>query len=236
MTTTPFAEIQSLSPTAVIELFVLDTSPIPGSGNAIYRFHSGTNQLGTNVVWQGYEYVALPIGSDGFKWSSKGTLPRPRLSVAALDGTIGALIHSLDDLVGASVTLKRCFAKYLDAVNFPGGVNPTADPTKCWPDEPWFIERKISESKDVIEFELVTPLDVQSARIPKRVIVANACPWAYRGAECGYAGTSYFKADDTPTTADLDVCGKRLTSCKLRFGSKDAELPFGGFPGAARVR
>jgi len=27
-----------------------------------------------------------------------------------------------------------------------------------------------------------------------------------------------------------DVCGKRLNSCKLRFGSKD--LPFGGFPGA----
>lgn len=31
-----------------------------------------------------------------------------------------------------------------------------------------------------------------------------------------------------------DVCGKRLASCKLRFGDRD--LPFGGFPGANLVR
>jgi phage-related protein len=27
-----------------------------------------------------------------------------------------------------------------------------------------------------------------------------------------------------------DVCGKRLSSCKLRFGARD--LPYGAFPGA----
>lgn len=41
----------------------------------------------------------------------------------------------------------------------------------------------------------------------------------------------YFDENDTPvTSADHDVCGKRLTSCQLRFGSK-GYLPFGGFPG-----
>lgn len=39
-----------------------------------------------------------------------------------------------------------------------------------------------------------------------------------------------------PTSAvyDQDQCGKRLSSCKLRFGS--GQLPFGGFPGANLVR
>jgi phage-related protein len=30
--------------------------------------------------------------------------------------------------------------------------------------------------------------------------------------------------------ASQDVCGKRVDSCKLRFG-QNAELPFGGYPG-----
>lgn len=32
----------------------------------------------------------------------------------------------------------------------------------------------------------------------------------------------------------FDICGKRLTSCQMRFGEKD--LPFGGFPGANTAR
>jgi phage-related protein len=33
----------------------------------------------------------------------------------------------------------------------------------------------------------------------------------------------------------LDVCGKRLSSCKVREnGFTDKILPFGGFPGALR--
>ena len=42
----------------------------------------------------------------------------------------------------------------------------------------------------------------------------------------------------TAQQADLrekfDVCGKRLTSCQLRFGS--ANLPYGAFPGANLTR
>ena len=49
--------------------------------------------------------------------------------------------------------------------------------------------------------------------------------------ECGYTGTDYWTANDEEvSSASSDVCGKRLTSCKLRFGST-AELPYGSFPG-----
>jgi lambda family phage minor tail protein L len=45
------------------------------------------------------------------------------------------------------------------------------------------------------------------------------------------SGLVYFDENDTPVgAASADVCGKRLDSCKARFGSS-AELPFGSFPG-----
>jgi len=215
----PLTEIQSLAPTAILELFVLDAT---ACGGAVYRFHAGTNGLGASVVWQGYTYTPFPIQAEGFEWSSKGTLPRPKLRVAALDGVVGGLVRDLEDLIGATVTLKRCFAKHLDAANFSPAVNAYADPTACWPDEPWVVERKSLETSDVIEFELVTPLDVQNAKIPQRRVTANVCHWAFKGTECGYSGATA-------------TCGKRLADCQTIWGAT-ADLPFGGFPGSARVR
>jgi lambda family phage minor tail protein L len=44
-------------------------------------------------------------------------------------------------------------------------------------------------------------------------------------------GTSYFNENDqSVATLAADVCGKRLSSCKARFGTT-AELPFGSYPG-----
>jgi lambda family phage minor tail protein L len=53
----------------------------------------------------------------------------------------------------------------------------------------------------------------------------------YRSTECGYTGTNYFNENDSRvTTAAQDICGKKLSSCKVRFGAT-AELPFGSYPG-----
>jgi lambda family phage minor tail protein L len=63
-------------------------------------------------------------------------------------------------------------------------------------------------------------------------VIANICQWQYRSAECSYTGSSYWNAaDQVVGTLAADRCGKRLSSCKLRFGDT-AELPFGSFPGA----
>jgi lambda family phage minor tail protein L len=68
-------------------------------------------------------------------------------------------------------------------------------------------------------------------RAPKRQCISNICQWKYRSAECGYVGTSYFNENDqSVATLAADVCGKRLSSCKARFGTT-AELPFGSYPG-----
>ncbi len=227
------SEIQKLAPSAVIELFVLDLSFF---NEGVVRFHAGTNELRRQVVWQGNTYEPFPIQAEGFEFNGNGQVPRPKLKVANVTGSITALILSYQDLVGAKVTRKRTLLKYLDAVNFVSGANPTADPSAEFADDVYFIDRKSRETREVVEFELAAAIDLEGVSLPRRQIVQNVCPWLYRGSECGYTGTAYFNAnDETVSSRAQDACGKRLVSCQKRFGA-NAALPFGGFPAAGLIR
>ena len=234
--TTPQAitsEIQKLEPSAIIELFVLDATSFGGD---VFRFHAGTNNLRQSVVWQGNTYLPFPVQASGFDMSGNGQLPRPKLVLANVTGAITMLVLAFDDMLGAKVTRKRTLAKYLDAVNFPGGTNPTADPAAEFADDVFFIDRKATETRDYVEFELAAAFDVAGIQLPRRQIIQNVCVWRYRGTECGYTGTNYFDTNDQSVgSAGLDVCGKRLSSCKARFGQNNP-LPFGSFPAAGLTR
>jgi lambda family phage minor tail protein L len=227
------ADIQKLDPGAIIELYELDTTAI--GGDSVDRFHPGVNYLGTDIVWNGNTYTKYPIVASGFEANGQGQSPRPTVQVSNIGGLIGALTVAMEDLLGAKFTRIRTFAKYLDAVNFPGGVNPDADPNAEIDRQIYYVDRKSSENKIFVEFELAAASDLVGVNIPLRQVIANVCPWAYRGSECGYAGGAVADINDQPTT-DLasDKCGKRLSSCKLRFGPY-AELPFGGFPAAGLI-
>ncbi len=219
------AELQILNPDAIIEMFVLD-----GGGETLY-FHAGTNSIGQNIVWQGNEYMRFPISVTGFEFTGVGPIPRPKLVVSNFMSAISAILMVNDDLLGFQVTRKRTMKKYLDAVNFPEG-NPSADPETHFPDDVYYIERKVIESADFVEFELCSSIDLQGVMLPRRQIIQNSCAWKYRSANCGYTGTNCFTQNDEPTTdSSQDRCGKKLKSCKLRFG-ESSELPYGGFPGA----
>lgn len=230
-------DIQRLEPGRMIELFELDATTLGGD---VLRFHNGTNELRAPVVWQGLTYSPFPVEASGFEYSGKGRLPRPTLRVANVTGLLGALVRTYDDLVGARLTRRRTLAKYLDAINFPGGTNPTADPTAGMPDDVYFIDRKATENRVLIEFELAASFDVAGVMIPLRVVSQGTCSWDYRvndgvASACAWTGTSYFNADDQPVgSAAQDVCGKRLSSCKARFGT--SKIPFGAFPGVGLSR
>lgn len=223
------SDIQKLEPGKVVELYVLDTTAI---GGQINRFFDGSNELKNSLVWQANTYQPFPIKASGFKQTSKGKIPHPKVRVANVDGLVGAEIALYQDLLGAIFTRKRTFVKYLDAVNFPGGVNPTADPNVHYTDEIYSVKRKVHEDPIWVDFELAPPWDVRGYQLPGRQVIANICTWGYRSAECSYTGGAVAKLDDTSTSdPNEDRCGKRLESCKLRFGDF-AELPYGGFPGA----
>jgi lambda family phage minor tail protein L len=231
----PVSDLQAIAPSAVIELFELELNATQHGVADTYRFHAGTS-LNSNgeLIWNGQSYLRFPIEAEGFAYEGKGTLPRPRIRCSNILGTITALLLSLPKgLEGAKVTRIRTLARYLDAVNFPGNVNPygTPDPTAEFPREIYYIDRKAAETRDVVEFELAAAFDLAGVRAPKRQCISNICQWVYRSTECGYAGGSYFNENDQPVaTAGADVCGKRLSSCRARFGAT-AELPFGSFPG-----
>jgi len=229
------AELQKVAPSAVIELFQLELNAAQHGVNETYYFHAGVNATNSgDIVWNGQAYLAFPIEAIDFAYNGTGQLPRPKMRVSNIFGTITAILLSLPDgLLGAKVTRVRTLARYIDGVNFPGGTNPlgTPDPTAEFPREIYYIDRKASENRDVVEFELAAVFDLAGIRAPKRQCIANICQWVYRSAECSYTGSSYFDQNDNPVgTLAADVCGKRLSSCKRRFGEFGI-LPFGSYPG-----
>lgn len=216
------AELQKVAPSAIIELFELQLNTNQHGVSETYRFHAGASlNANGNVVWAGSAYLRFPLEADSFEYNGQGQLPRPKMRVSNILGTVTALLLSLPSgLQGAKVTRIRTLARYLDAVNFPGEENPygTPDSTAEFPREIYYIDRKSAETREVVEFELAAAFDLQGVRAPKRQCISSICQWRYRSTECGYAAAGYYDADNNPVgSAALDVCGKRLSSCEARF-------------------
>lgn len=227
-----YEELSKLNPSAIIELFEVHLDSALHGSTDVYRFHAGANAaVSGNVVFNGNTYARVPVKADGFDFVNTGTLPRPTLSISNLDGVMTTLLLLVNtttagnDLGGAEVRRIRTLKKFLDG-------EATADPNAKFPDERWYIDRKANESRDSVTFELASKFDLAGQKLPKRQIVANVCQWIYRSSECSYTGSSYFDVNgNSVTTLAQDACGKRVGSCKLRFGA-NGELPFGSFPGA----
>jgi lambda family phage minor tail protein L len=227
-----FEELSVLAPSAIIELFELQLDTTLHGSNDTYYWHNGVNAaVSGNIIFGGNTYIRLPVEASGFDYSSSGSLPRPTLRVSNIFGDITTLLLLVNaqttgnDLGGATVRRIRTLKKFLD-----GEVG--ADPNARFPTEIWYVDRKSNENRDLVEFELASKFDLAGVMLPQRQLIANVCQWKYRSAECGYTGSSYFDINDQPAgTLAQDVCGKRVESCKLRFGAT-AELPFGSFPGA----
>lgn len=188
--------------------------------DAVFRFHNNLKLIKQDIVWKGQVYKATPIEVTGYESSSRGTNATPKMTLLANDEAgaafrdFRALMRQLDDLVGAKVTRIRTFAKYLDRDNFylniggeqkliggesiiPEGFEP--DPLAELPREIYFIERKVSESKNGIEMELAAPVDFENLKLPSRLCLARACQFSYRGEGCLYEYSSNFSVNDSAT-------------------------------------
>ena len=126
MSTAPIiTDLQSINPSAVIELFELTTDATLHGSTQTYRFHAGSNlNLNGKLVFGGNEYLRFPVTAEGFAYQ-RGQIPRPSLSVSNALGTITAILLNVNavttgnDLTGATVKRIRTTARYIDAVNFP---------------------------------------------------------------------------------------------------------------------
>jgi phage-related protein len=236
--------LQEIAPGALIELFQLELNVAQHGISETLYFHAGVNQSNNDVVWNSQPYSALPIEAEGFEFTTQGTLPRPKLRISTILGTVTTLILTLPEgLEGAKVTRIRTLGRFLDDVNFSGVsteylltedgfallyeneefiyteadvVRGSADPTAEFPRQIFFVDRKSAENRDVVEFELASSFDMAGIRAPKRQCITR-CQWVYKSAECSYIG-------------NLPSCEKTVDACKAHFGAT-AELPHGGFVG-----
>ena len=183
------AELFSLEPTAMLEFFVIYYDYVNTPNEKLY-IHGGTNGIEGAIFWQGQEYAPFPIQSSGFESKGDGTLPRPKLTVSNQDFFISNLIRRYNNLVGAKVVRKRTFVKFLDNQNFSDNKNPygSADSTAGLEDQVFFILRRASENRAVVEFELGSPLELENVTFPRRTVMARYCSFHYRGNGCRYLG------------------------------------------------
>jgi lambda family phage minor tail protein L len=225
----PFlAELTKRSISQPIDLFKVDLTailPTDTTAQKIYYFCNWTTTNGQDVVYKTITYTAIPLESSGFETGGSQQLARPTITLANVGLGITSLINTHGDLVGATVERLRTLTCYLDGAD-------KADPDAYFGPDIYVVEQRVREDKIMTTWQLAVPFDLEGQTLPARRLLREQCQWTYKSATgCGYTGTSYWDVNDTSVTDSAkDVCGKRLASCKLRFGSA-TRLPFGGFPG-----
>ena len=190
-----FEELLKSSPFAIIELFELHLNQEIHGSETVFRFYNGVvvqTQTG-EIVYNGNTYLAIPIEAEGFEYTAGQTgFPRPTLRVGNLFSVVSALMLNVNettfgnDLTGAKVVRIRTLSRFLDGVNFDNDTNPYGTPSgEQMPQEVYFVNRKIVENRDVVEFELAAKLDLENIKAPKRQCLANVCQWEYKGGADG---------------------------------------------------
>jgi len=183
---------ENADPSAIISLFKVDLKE-----RGEYRFHAGENGYGKKIVFNNQAYEFFPIRAEGFEVHGDGTLPRPKLTLSNHQGAISLRLNTFDDFINYKVTRIKTFVKYLDDINFPNGSNPHAepDPEATFSEDIFFVNQKTREDDNIVEFELVSVLELQNANVPARTVYSNHCPWRYRSTiGCCYTGAPI--ADD----------------------------------------
>lgn len=229
------AQAQSPNPGEIISLFRVDATPVGGN---VY-FVCMASQENAGVRYGGQEYTPVDCEFSGLETNAQGTLPTPRLKIANTNGVWQQIMNTYGDMIGCEIRRVRTFRRFLDG-------QPEADPSAYFGPDVFRVERLTSQNPIYVEWELSAAIDQEGKMLPGRVVVRDTCLWRYRShvaggtfdysrATCPYTGSACFDPSGASTTPDKDRCGRKISDCKLRFGA-DQPLPFGGFPGVARVR
>tara|TARA_Y100001937_G_scaffold39019_2_gene55474 strand:- start:2235 stop:4364 length:2130 start_codon:yes stop_codon:yes gene_type:complete len=188
------SSLLDLQPTAVLELFKIFPDRI-NKPTLFLGFHGGT-LYDKSLIWQGVQYLPLSIETDGFDILADGQLARPKIKVSNKGNIVTNFLQNYKDFINAKVVRKRVSVKFLDDANFDGG-NPfgVADAKAELTNQEWIVGRKLAESKLFAEFELNSPLDLESFNVNSRGIVSKFCYWQYRGEGCRYEGQPIERED-----------------------------------------
>jgi len=199
-------ELFSIQPS--VEIMLFEIYDIANTSDII-RFHGGVNNIRESLIFDSLEYFYIPNEIEGLEDRADSRMTRPQLNLINIEGFFSRYIKNKDDLLGAKVKIIRTFLRFIDSVNFLNynndknfwkkmGVNP--DSSAKMRDQEWIINQKTAENKNLISYELTSPLDLENVKIPRRQIINNYCSWKYRGKGCGYKGIPV--ADSNNVTFD----------------------------------
>jgi lambda family phage minor tail protein L len=204
----------SITPDTIIDLYEIDFSTLQknaeflndyfdlnfstDSQGLVYRFCPMINGVNP-IIWRGNSYQPLPIKMDGFEHQGQGRLPRPTLTIANPEGLFSKIVYANFDFLNCKITRSRTFARFIDIENYQitqrssnslvSNTFGKSDADSHFADDIFFINKKISEDKNSISFELVSALEMEGAWVPARQIIANHCGWSYRcSIGCKYNG------------------------------------------------
>ncbi len=182
----PVSELQKINPSSLIELFTLSLDSNLHGNSDVFRFHNGSSpNANGEVIWNSQSYLRYPISCTGFSQSGNSSLPRPKLTVSNLLSLLTALMLNTNkvtpgvDLNGSTLVRIRTLARYLDAANWSTGTNPygTPSPTTELPRQVFYLDRKVTETRDIVEWECASAFDLAfGPKVPKRLVTRADFP------------------------------------------------------------
>lgn len=244
-------------PSARIVLFDLDITLI---GGPLVHFTEHVKPDQSSIFFGGIEYVPVPISAEGFEVSAQGSLPSPRLRISNVLGVAASLLQNNENLLGAQVTRIVTYEKFLDGGS---EADPNAHFLKdifiidrksehnnvqiefelrsLLDQQGSFIpKRQILRDTCTHRYRVHDPNSPDQSfppMQPDRAIAGERTggPYDYTKTTCPYVGPDLFSFTGVATSEfSNDVCGKKVSDCKLRF--EPNPLPFLGFPGVGRTR
>lgn len=232
-----YDDVSQFDPGRLVTLYELNMTAFGGGTS---YFVEDTTASGAIIYFDGQPYIPIPCETTGFEIKSGDAMPRPTFTISNVSKSLQATVYAYNDLIGSILTRKRTYAQYLD-----DGSDP--DTSAVFASDIWVVEQKTAHNKELISWSLSAYLDCEGIKLPRRQIIRDTCLHTYRtysggafdytNVTCPYTGSSYFEKDGTPTgSASEDVCGRRMSDCKLRYPLKTDELPLWSFPTVAKTR
>jgi lambda family phage minor tail protein L len=164
-----------------------------------FRFHAGTNGIEKSIIFNNKKYVTAAVEVEGFEMNIMGRLPRPKITVLNTDFIVSSIMKDYSDFTDSRFVRIKIFLKNLDNANFENNINPFGNPNPLAviSADKFLVSQKLVENNKLVQFELITPFDLESLQIATRAIYGRYCYWQYRGSGCGYKGDLICNDDDT---------------------------------------
>jgi lambda family phage minor tail protein L len=205
-------EILAFEPSQMLEFYAVYYD-WPNNQSDYLAFSPMSNGFNGRIIFQGQEFLPIPMESEGYDAKGSSELSRPKITLSNKSYQISKYLRAHNNLIGAKIVRKRTFAKFLDNVNFPNGENPYASKASrgdeselnTLQDQVYYISRRVVENKEIVQFELSSVLEMENVYLPNRNVYSRFCPFIYRGYGCRYKNAPVATVRDKEFTTDAGV-------------------------------